>query len=322
MFLAAGLALGACSALAHPGARVWLNIEDQKVTTYAGAYPPGDPSNYSLSRVFTQPLIDEGGDIWDNDFPGYQMVPGGTIPQGANFSFAVGGPLLWYNAGDATHHPKFQTVASHFGADAPQFNVSNELFQSVQTGSGVVPGYLAFAYNGGAGDHNHLTYTLLGNGTDPEGGPDGIFALPLVFSSSGAASSEPFFLLLGKNASTGNLSDAATLAIKTLLLPGDANGDRLVNFSDFQRLELGFGKTDAYPSDGDFDFNGVVDRDDFKILYDNMGQRLMGQAPPAIGAEGVLADSAAVPEPGALAMMALVFCVGVSRRRLGDRSVR
>src|SRR2546429_206012 len=68
--LAAGLVATALApaALAHPGPRVWLNVQGQAVTTYAGPYPPGDPANYARSRVFTQALTEDGGS-WYTDFP-------------------------------------------------------------------------------------------------------------------------------------------------------------------------------------------------------------------------------------------------------------
>lgn len=308
------LAVGASTAGAHPGPRIWINIDNQQVTTYAGNYPPGLPEDYWRSRIFTQPLVDEGDDIWDNDFPGYQMVPGGTIPVHTNFSYTIAGSLLWYNAGDATHAPKFQTVASHFGSGAPQFAVTNELLQTTYTGVANPATELAYTYNGGDGDHNHLTYTLLGDGTNPVGGPDGIYALPLVFSSPGITTSDEFFLLLGKNVTTDQLDGAAALGRQTLLLPGDSNGDGVVNFVDFQHLELGFGKTDAYPGDGDFNFDGVVDRADLEILIDHYGQYLTGQDPPVTTA--MLADlsSQSVPEPGTLAICALFLCAGMLGR--------
>jgi MYXO-CTERM domain-containing protein len=311
-------------ALAHPGPRVWLNVEGGRVTTYAGAYPPGDPSAYAPSRVFTQPLIDEGDGVWDSDFPGFQMVPRGTIPAGTDLSFTLPGPLLYYSPGDATHAPKYQTVASRFGvAGAPQFDVGNELFQSMQTGPGPASAtYLAYHYDGSAGAHNHLLYTLLGDGQTATPGPDGVYALPLAFSAPGVAPSSPFYLLLGKNAPDATLAAAAALARRTLLLPGDADASGTVNFADLQRFQLGYGGHDAYPSDGDFNADGVVDRYDFKILLDQYGEQLTGDAAALAAlrddlasADWPAASSATAPEPAPAALAALAAAAGLSRRR-------
>jgi hypothetical protein len=76
-------------------------------------------------------------------------------------------------------------------------------------------------------------------------------------------------------------------------LPGDANGDGKVNFTDFLNLETGFGKSsftdplDAWTR-GDFDFNGAVSRPDFMTLY-----QAFGQSQPLAGAP---VPAAAVPE--------------------------
>ena len=57
-------------------------------------------------------------------------------------------------------------------------------------------------------------------------------------------------------------------------LPGDANGDREVNFADFLILAHNYGKQrDAVFAEGDFDNNGAVNFADFLILSENFGQR-------------------------------------------------
>jgi hypothetical protein len=226
------------TATAHPGPRIWVSIDGGNVTTYAGPYPPGDPSSYHAALVFSQPLADEGGNVWATDFPGLQKVPGGNIPNGKTFNYNIVGPLLWYNPGDAANCPHFETVADRFANSppVPEMAVTNELFQTKYTSSGFVAGDAAFAYNGGAGDHNHLTYTLLGDGINPEGGPDGIYALQLQLTQAGATPSATFFLLLGKNASTSALTDAMSA------LPGprniaDLNCDSVVGLGDLPLFE-------------------------------------------------------------------------------------
>jgi hypothetical protein len=49
-------------------------------------------------------------------------------------------------------------------------------------------------------------------------------------------------------------------------LPGDANNDGVVNFTDYQLLEVQFGTSNPQ---SDFDHNGTVDRADLKTLVDN-----------------------------------------------------
>ncbi len=56
-------------------------------------------------------------------------------------------------------------------------------------------------------------------------------------------------------------------------LPGDATGDRVVDFVDFLILSSNFGKAeDAVWEDGDYDGDGVVAFTDFLILSQNFGQ--------------------------------------------------
>jgi hypothetical protein len=315
-FAAAGvLVFVAPRVFAHPGPRIWVNVQDQQVTTYQGAYPPGDPSNYTRARVFSQPLSGED-DVWYSDFPGFQQVPGGTIPTSTNFGYDIAGPLLYYEPPAGARTARFRTVARHFGGSSavPQIAVTNELFQTRITASGFVQGDLAFAYNGGAGDHNHLTYTLLPDGTTAGGGADGIYVLSLRLTSESIAPSEPYFLLLGKNATADQMTDAMTLANRTLVLPGDANGDSVVSFADFQRLERGFGNGDAGWQDGDFNSDGLVNQADFLLLRENFGHRRDGTPT----ADGALPEMAQVPEPygAALVACALLPLFSIRKRRL------
>jgi hypothetical protein len=278
-------------ALAHPGPRVWVNVENGKITTWAGPYPPSDPSKYVRSRVFTQAMTEDEG-IWGTDYPGFQMLPGGSIPSGTTFGYDITGPLLWYEP------TGFVQARVHFATPSPQFGIFNELFQVKYTGDGFVGGDPAFAHNG-YGDHNHLSYALLGDGTTPGGGTtDGIFGLQLRLNSDGLTPSDTYFLLLGKNAPPAALEGAAALARTTIVLPGDANSDGVVDFSDFQTLERGFGKSTPLWSDGDFDMDRDVDHDDFSILFCQFGKR--GE---------VTASAVAIPEPGALGLVGLVCLV-------------
>lgn len=55
-------------------------------------------------------------------------------------------------------------------------------------------------------------------------------------------------------------------------LPGDADGDGAVLFSDFLRLSANFGDIDAVYSDGDFNGDRHVTFEDFAILSSNFGK--------------------------------------------------
>jgi autotransporter-associated beta strand protein len=99
--------------------------------------------------------------------------------------------------------------------------------------------------------------------------------------------------LTGDQAGTfgGAAVDATSVLVRYTLL-GDANLDGVVNFSDFQRFERGFGRPSQSWVTGDFDYNGIVDTADFLLLYRNFDH---GGNPSA--AATLAAFAAQVPEP-------------------------
>jgi hypothetical protein len=83
-------------------------------------------------------------------------------------------------------------------------------------------------------------------------------------------------------------------------LPGDADGNRTVEFPDFVILADSFNQAGQY-TDGDFDKNGTVEFPDFVILADNFGK--------------TSAPAAAVPEPASWALLAIGAALfGLARR--------
>ncbi|MEM7680855.1 MAG: Type 1 glutamine amidotransferase-like domain-containing protein [Planctomycetota bacterium] len=83
-------------------------------------------------------------------------------------------------------------------------------------------------------------------------------------------------------------------------LPGDANGDGLVDLLDFDVLAQHFGSnTGAGPAEGDFNADGVVDLLDFDVLAQHFGSSAPG----------------AVPEPASLAVLGLGGAASMARRR-------
>lgn len=97
---------------------------------------------------------------------------------------------------------------------------------------------------------------------------------------------------------------------------GDTNLDGKVSFGDFQRLEAGFGKS-GYWYNGDFNYDGVVDRLDLAILIQNYGQTFgqpAASAPPAELA-AIQAFAGTVPEPAGLPAIALAGAL-LARRRV------
>jgi hypothetical protein len=96
-------------------------------------------------------------------------------------------------------------------------------------------------------------------------------------------------------------------------LPGDADTDGAVSFADFQRLERGFGDTDADWRDGDFNADGVVGHADFLLLRENFGRRRDGMSVSA----GPVPEMGQVPEPSAVVIGVVIG--SLLRRRSGSR---
>jgi hypothetical protein len=108
----------------------------------------------------------------------------------------------------------------------------------------------------------------------------------------------------GTGNSLGSLIDPSTAPV-----PGDVNGDRVVNNADFDIIRGNFLLSATTVAEGDLNRDGLVEFADFRIWKNNV--------PAGIG------SAASIPEPGTLILMecALLFCIGRSSRRHRSRAV-
>ena len=91
------------------------------------------------------------------------------------------------------------------------------------------------------------------------------------------------------------------------ILPGDANGDGVVDLTDFGILKANFGAGTAR-AQGDFNADGAVDLTDFGVLKDNFGKS---------GADSALQPTVQASEPstGLLSLLAGATVTAVARWR-------
>jgi hypothetical protein len=80
-----------------------------------------------------------------------------------------------------------------------------------------------------------------------------------------------------------------------------------VNALDFNTLATNFGLSGKGWTDGNFDYNSVVNTDDFNLLAANFNKALPAAPAPVLGT--------LVPEPASLGMLGIGLVAGLARRR-------
>ncbi|MCS7033881.1 MAG: hypothetical protein NZ561_07780, partial [Phycisphaerae bacterium] len=286
----------------HPGSRVWLGAQGGRVVTFTSNNDV-NPTQFSPAQVFTT-TFDQLGTVFTTEFPGYEARTfGSNLVPGTTFGFRLAGPLLKFDAG------AIREVSEIFGPPAPgpvpQLAVSFGA-QFVVTGSSVQEGFNFFTFNQ-VGDHEHLSYTLLGNGVQPVNGPNGVYVLPMLLTSPSLARSDWYFILLEKQSAPGELAATRPLAeAMARALPGDANFDGGVDLADFAILAANFNRSGRWWRFGDFDFDGDIDVGDFSQLAANFNR--------------TSSRWGTVPEPAQAGAVALVTLLARRRRDFPPRS--
>ncbi len=266
---------------AHVGPRVWIGNVGGRITTFTSDND-ASPSTYTPSRVFATELEDLGG-IFTTDFPGYEVRrTGGDVVGETTFAFDIDGPALYFDESSGS----YITTQIMFGppqpGPIPQLAIS--LGSEVRaTAAGPVGGFAFFTFHG-IGDHSHLSYTLLGDGVSASDGPAGVYAIPLSLRSTSLASSETFYLLLGKGVEIDDelFQTAITVAESTLVSPV-VKGDMDCNGTFFDAADrVAFIQAAVNPSAyvathqgcdilrGDMNDDGVVDGRDVQGFVGEM----------------------------------------------------
>ncbi len=228
------IALSGSTALAHEGPRIWLGNVNGVVTTFHSDDDFG-PSEYWPCRLFTTDMEPFFG-IYTTEFPGYEVrQDGGDVTPNTTFGFNITGPALYFDEAEQA----FVTTTIEFGPPEPGPipQIAMSLNSAIrQTGAGPVTGFNFFTFFS-IGDHAHLAYTLLGDGTSASNGPSGVYAISMEITSPTLMTSEPFYLLLGKDVEQDDplLELAREVARETLIgngVPGDMDCDGAVTPAD------------------------------------------------------------------------------------------
>lgn len=220
---------------AHVGPRIWVDVNTEgKIITLkgplggAGSFPP---DQFSPSRVFIRDMGDPGDDdLTENyitEFPGYERTQYPTLSFSGTVYFDITGEVLYYNPAAPTG---FVPVSTQYPTGTPFFRVTSAIGTSYyDSGTGLVTGGVAF----NVGSHGHPQYIL----QTPEpytytNGPDlydGVYALPLRLRLGSYLPSDTFYLLLGRNASSETLANAAVAM--NALVPEPASMGMMVGLS-------------------------------------------------------------------------------------------
>lgn len=232
------------AAIAHPGPRIWLGIEEGKIVTYSSDNDTA-PTLFTPSQVFLAGGLENAasGDgqlrrassdpsnpsynTWTTNWPGHQAVPSTNGFSTSNqLSYQIT-DALWVFDGN-----NFVSVEDHFGASAPQVRIAvnqpnpdpsgpSTITVTTDTAGGAVEGD-TFFYYGNDTTHAHPRYTLLGDGAMPGNGPDGIYALTLQLTAPGLVASDPYVLLMAKNYSLNDPLYQQAIASASTLVPEPA----------------------------------------------------------------------------------------------------
>ncbi|MFT3788122.1 MAG: hypothetical protein QM770_18450 [Tepidisphaeraceae bacterium] len=276
-------------AIAHEGPRVWLSQSGEMIIPMTSD-DDFDPQTYAPSSVYFSAFdeyINPGGPtpIETTQFPGFEIRRDGlsNIPDGTTIGFTLAGPLLKLNAAG---------TALNSTDAAPRLDIALGSTHRV-TSTGVQDGF-NFLYTG-PGEHGHLTFTLLGDGSTAGAGADGVYALPIRVTSPTLAASNWIFLILQSNNTAAERQQAAVVAQgMATALPGDANFDGTVNFVDLLVLASHYGSTSgSWWATGDYDFDGAVNFADLLTLAANYGKSRSAASFEATAVR-------TVPEPSAL----------------------
>lgn len=210
-----------------------------------------------------------------------RVLAGGTISYAGGtlatplLSLNGGGKFLFTAGGAKSLALDSLSVDTAAGSRLDLADGSLSIHYSGQSPRDQIRSLLEQGYHGGTWD---------GPGIDTSEGGPGRGALGYADSADGVVPGLP----------------AGTISVR-FTRNGDANLDGAVNFTDLLTLAQHYGQATATWDQGDFNYDGAVGFDDLLALAQNYGQ--------------AVSQPSAVPEPFAIAAIALLFCLHQGRRR-------
>jgi hypothetical protein len=217
---------------------------------------PGNPITPNI-RLFTAAFGEAPN---GTDDPGFNATSG-AFPQGTLIAFDIVDALRKW---DGTDFDSIPSERLFIGLGA-----SNR--QTPTTAGSLVSGFNIVQAGGGGGFHQHINYFLLTPASS------GVYLLTLQLRSAGYTTSAPFYVVFGQGAAQADRDAASAYVRDVLLAPpvclGDANADRVVNFTDITTVLSNFGSTGAAGLPGDADRSGAVNFTDITTVLSNFGNQ-------------------------------------------------
>jgi hypothetical protein len=194
------------------------------------------------------PLVSDGGSLYHLDL----VLDGGT---GDLFKYNTGAVFVGIQPVVADNFilvvtPETKNVASPAGTTT--FSVANSGTGQMAWTAEVISGSWLTISNGASGNNSGTITASFSANTDPNNPRTGTIRITAVGAS-------------------GSPKDVTVVQTKALL-PGDANKDGRVNFSDYLLLSQNFGKTNTIWDQGNFNTDNITNFSDYLLLSQNFGK--------------------------------------------------
>jgi len=267
-------------------------------------------------RHFGYTLGRSPGNPFFTSDPGFNAVVGSGLPAGQQLRFDATRQLAYWNGSGVpsfNNVPAGESLELRFGA----------AIATVTGTSTLVPGFSIGNIASGGSIHRHLNAFLVGSASPTPG----IYftALRLATSGTSVSPSEAIYIAYGNQIPQADF--ARGLSYIANPLPGDANFDGRVDFSDLVILAVNYNRTTGSEwFDGDFNRDRAVNFNDLVSLAVNYNTATVVQIGTVGFTQAFIADwnraTALVPEPASVAFGVVGGLVLLQRRKSTTSSSR